>query len=268
MTLATGSWQRLQRPMAGCDKVPLYRFDEWLARHPALLEGIAVFDVDCDAAAPRLAWFESVLDRAEHADIARLALPQHRRRMAITRGALRRVLGAYLGTEAGDVPLSRDHNGKPRLAPSRRGPQFQVSCSRSAAQGAFAISLNSVIGLDRETATAARFPDRLAPVLLSANERRIFAGIPAPLRAPTMARAWVCKEAVLKGLGLGLQIDPTRVEVSPALWCRADSTDGVALGAVQGLPQWAVVVEGRGAEMTALAVQGQLAPVHRVRLTL
>ena len=144
-------------------------------------------------------------------DLDTLACERGRREAS--RAAFRQVLGAHLGQAGQDVPLERDANGRPRLAAAAAG--LKVSSSRSGRHAVFALCTGHEIGIDIESTEAARFDDEVAETMLSRAEQATYAKVVAGDRERWLAEAWAAKEAILKGMGLGLGVPPALVE--PAL---------------------------------------------------
>ena len=130
-----------------------------------------------------------------------------RRRRILLRAALRQALGELLGLPPAEVPLVED-DGRPLVGGDR---QLHISCSASGRVGLVAIVAGSEVGIDvqehhEQEARAASVEGWLAPA-----EELALARLPAAGRPLAVTRAWTQKEAVLKGLGLGLRRHPATV---------------------------------------------------------
>jgi 4'-phosphopantetheinyl transferase len=91
---------------------------------------------------------------------------------------------------------------------------LHVSCSRSGPYAIFAVARGHPVGVDIEVANAETFTDEVAEIILSPPERNYYAALPRNVRSTWLARAWVAKEAILKGLGCGLEIHPGSINVA------------------------------------------------------
>jgi 4'-phosphopantetheinyl transferase len=154
--------------------------------------------------------------------------PADGRRFAAFRAALRSILGDYLGLPPAAVPIGVAPSGKPRLAPaavSDGAPPLVFSLAHAAGFGLVAVAREPV-GVDIETAAAARFEPRLAPRVLSAAERAVHTALPPDTRAGAFLRLWTRKEAYLKATGEGLARDPATVTVSADETARLIAVDG------------------------------------------
>jgi len=90
-----------------------------------------------------------------------------------------------------------------------------VSSARAEGRGVVAVSTVGPVGVDIEVVTTAKFPDHVADVMLSPRELHLYAAASLSARPGWLGRAWVSKEALLKGLGCGLEIDPASIDVTP-----------------------------------------------------
>jgi 4'-phosphopantetheinyl transferase len=106
--------------------------------------------------------------------------------------------------------LRRDHRGKPYLDGS---DDHHVSLARSAGVMLVAVSRGAKVGVDVE-----RRCDRglraLPTHALGKSERLALDRIPVTARAEAFLTCWVRKEAILKAEGVGLGVEPRRIEVS------------------------------------------------------
>ncbi|MFP1627383.1 4'-phosphopantetheinyl transferase family protein [Streptomyces sp. 5K101] len=150
-----------------------------------------------------------VLDAEERARAAALRVPADRECYLATHVALRLLLGAYLERPPREVPLTRvpcPSCGGPHGRPSVAGHPLHYSLSHSGSLGLLAFAATPV-GVDTETVPSPAAV-REASDALHPRELAELALLPAEARPPAFSRAWVRKEAYLKGLGIGLADDP------------------------------------------------------------
>ncbi|MBS1881485.1 MAG: 4'-phosphopantetheinyl transferase superfamily protein [Actinobacteria bacterium] len=142
-------------------------------------------------------------------------LGSRRDHFAITHGAARHLLGAYLGLLPELVPLTASYGEAPQL------PGLKLSISHCEDLAVLAVARVDV-GVDVEPSDEGE-DDHLAELAyatLSDSEMESFRAIRGPDRPRWWIRAWVRKEAVLKALGLGIsdrvphQVDVSRDRVS------------------------------------------------------
>jgi 4'-phosphopantetheinyl transferase len=138
------------------------------------------------------------LSPGEHIRLERLRGEQ-RDRFAISHGAMRQVLGAYLGCAPADVPLESP-SGQP---PSIVGLELSLThCDRLAL---LAVALTPV-GVDVEATRHVASDElaELAEATLAPAELRQFLMTPSEDQTRAWLRSWVRKEAVLKARREGL----------------------------------------------------------------
>lgn len=130
-----------------------------------------------------------------------------RARRILLRAALRHTLGSLLDLPPAAVPLV-ERAGRPLVDGH---PALRTSCSASGHVGLVALSAGCDLGVDvqshrDEDARSAAGEGWLAPAEQLALRR-----LPADRRLLATTRCWTQKEAVLKGLGVGLRRAPVTV---------------------------------------------------------
>lgn len=149
-----------------------------------------------------------LLDERDRARRRQLAVPADRSRLLAAWVLARLVLGEKLGRDPAALSFDRTcahcndrTHGKPVVETA--GPRPDFSLSHSGGLAVLAVS-DRAVGVDVEDATAREQP--LAPVL-SARERASCQSY------ADFAKLWTRKEALLKAVGMGLAVDPGRIEV-------------------------------------------------------
>ncbi len=176
-------------------------------------DGIRVWIIELDAGVPPGSDIDSIepgpeleiLSDDERARAARFVRARDRRRFARCRAALREILGALVGEPADSLRFRSHAKGKPELdrGPSVSEPlRFNVSHSDNLAL--IAVSRGREVGVDLERFRPISEAERIVASFFTAAERVAFAAIPEPQRAAAFLRGWTRKEAVLKGLGMGI----------------------------------------------------------------
>lgn len=133
---------------------------------------------------------------------------QVRRRRVLLRIALRQVLGQILGLAPADVPLA-EVAGRPVVTGER--PDVSVSCSAAGGVGLVAVAEGMAVGVDLERHENRRLSEALDEGWLHPEEVDRLAALPRGRRALALTRCWTQKEAVLKGMGVGLGRHPRTV---------------------------------------------------------
>jgi 4'-phosphopantetheinyl transferase len=149
-----------------------------------------------------------LLDDRDRARRRQLALPADRSRFLAAWVLARLVLGEKLGRDPAALSFDRacahcddPAHGKPVVQTAGPRPDFSLAHSGSLA---VLVVSDRAVGVDVEDATAREQPLAAA---LSARER-------AGCRSyADFARLWTRKEALLKAVGKGLAVHPSRIEV-------------------------------------------------------
>ncbi|MEU9594704.1 4'-phosphopantetheinyl transferase superfamily protein [Streptomyces sp. NPDC048193] len=150
----------------------------------------------------------SLLDEEERRRAATLRRPAERALYVAAHTALRRVLGAHLGTPAASVQLTRlpcpgcgGPHGRPGVA-GPAGSAVHFSLSRSGGLALVALASRPV-GVDIERLPGRRLAEDAARSL-HPDERAELARLPPGALPGAFARCWTRKEAYLKATGEGL----------------------------------------------------------------
>jgi 4'-phosphopantetheinyl transferase len=125
-------------------------------------------------------------------------------RFLTSRAALRVVLGRYTGQHPSEIRFVVGEYGKPHLRRERgdRGPlAFNVTHSGSWCLIAVA---REPVGIDIERITPVREGSRMFASILCPAELSAVARLPARSRVSACFSIWTRKEAVLKGMGIGI----------------------------------------------------------------
>ena len=124
--------------------------------------------------------------------------PQDRARWPLARAGMRRILAAQLDRAPDSLVFQTDANGKPWLAEAQ-GLGFNLSHSDGWAL--LAITQGVPVGVDLEWMRPLTDLDGMLVQVLTPEER---AALPVQGREAAFFRAWVHKEALVKGMGMGL----------------------------------------------------------------
>jgi 4'-phosphopantetheinyl transferase len=164
---------------------------------------------------PPLDSFKILLSEDECARAGRFRFEKDARRFTITRAAVRSILGGYTRRRGQDLYFGYSHHGKPALADASRDIRFSVSHSGDLAM--LAVALGYEVGVDLEAIRGDVETQTLADRFFSARERISLRELSGKKRVQGFFRCWTCKEAFLKGQGLGLSrsLESFDVEVSP-----------------------------------------------------
>jgi 4'-phosphopantetheinyl transferase len=173
----------------------------WLVELDAGLESQS--QIDETEPGPELA----SLDPDEQARAARFVRARDRRRFARCRAALREILGALLGEPPASLRFRAVARGKPELdladLPDGQ-PLLRFNVSHSSDLAAIAVCRRNELGIDLEHIRPVSEAERIVASFFSDAEQAEFATIPIEARSIAFIRGWTRKEAILKGLGVGI----------------------------------------------------------------
>lgn len=148
------------------------------------------------------------LPAAERLRADRFARPALRRRFAVGRAVLRRLLGGYLGATAAEVVIGESAHGKPFVD----GIEFNISHSGELL--AMAFRSDAAVGVDIEEENPRLHVREIAERFFAPEEAASLQRLPSC--ESEFYRLWTAKEAVLKAAGLGLAGGLAGVRVTSA----------------------------------------------------
>jgi 4'-phosphopantetheinyl transferase len=144
------------------------------------------------------------LERAE-----RFVFGDDRRRFLAAHHALRHVLGLALGRQPRVLAFEAGAHGKPRLLDA---PGLEFNLSHSVHECLIGISARYPIGVDVEVVQRVVDADALARRHFTTREFEQWERAPAAGRERVFLQGWTRKEACLKALGVGVSVQPRRIE--------------------------------------------------------
>jgi 4'-phosphopantetheinyl transferase len=174
----------------------------------------AVFVLAAAAPAASERYLETLLDERERARMAAFRRICDRRLYAASHGALRILIGRYLGMPARSVAFER--TGKRRAAPrieTGGNRRCVASLSHSRGHVAVALSRSGPAGVDIEPWHRGIWLAAIDSTGLSGLERQCLPARETGRRGRALVRAWTAKEAVLKAWEVGLTLPPSSVRL-------------------------------------------------------
>lgn len=162
---------------------------------------VVVYRVPLDVPAAIIAELGDTLSRDERARGERYVIEGPRRRFIVCRGVLRRVLGELTDLSPADVRFQYQRSGKPGLAATST---LHFNVSHSQEQALIGIA-RTPLGIDVEIPDTRMRIGTLARQVLASLESAATDHMQAVELDATILDLWVCKEAMLKALGIGLQ---------------------------------------------------------------
>jgi 4'-phosphopantetheinyl transferase len=212
-----------------------------------------------------------VLTSEERAHVQRFRVDRATARLS--RGLLRLVLGRYLNLPPADVKIDRScpdcgrSHGRPRLLgrPETAIDVIEFSVTHGGDLLVLAFARQQHVGVDIEPIEALEDVDaELMDFTLTAAERVRLLALPAPQRRRMFLRHWTGKEAVLKALGTGLNVEPQAVALPPF---PIKSKVSVTLPGSPTVDFWIRNVEVGAAHVCTLATGREVRELNPVRLS-
>jgi 4'-phosphopantetheinyl transferase len=173
------------------------------------------------------------LDSGELERLKRLERSEIGRRWLVSRGALREILAAELGVSPASVRLRLGPHGRPELDANASEPALDFNLSHSGELALLATAHGLRVGIDVERLRPGRDPLRIADRYFSQAEVGAVRAVPPDDRPAAFLRYWTAKEALAKGLGLGLKAPWGDLELA--------QQPGGTLVPVRTSDQWRVV---------------------------
>lgn len=190
----------------------------------------------------------------------------------LSRGLLRLILAGYLDLPAAEIEIDRScpdcgrSHGRPRLGrrPEMAIQAVEFSVSHGGDLLVFAFTGGAPVGVDVEPVGGMEDIDaELLDFALTGTERLRLLEAPAPQRRRIFLRHWTGKEAVLKLLGTGLDVEPQAVSLPPF------PMTGKASVMLPGSPPvdlWVSEVEVGPAHVCTLAIGQEVRELRSARL--
>ena len=199
-----------------------------------------------------LAW----LDEGERSRRDRFRHDGRRRQYTLCRAALRVILCDRLDRGNEELSFAESERGKPHTLLHGVPAPVSSSVSHSGVHGLLAIARDGRLGVDVEERVARRDLDALMEAVLTPEERAEIVAAGAGERIGRFYGIWTIKEALVKALGTGLQLDLAGFAVPAAM------RRGVTAGEFRfpHLPEATWRVENLDNEHFAAAVAHELDP--------
>lgn len=180
---------------------------------------VHVWAVPLDVEQPVLSLFAESLSADERRRAERFHFEHVRRRFVNSHGALRQLLGRYLGAQPADIAFVADDRGKPRIVnavSAKTTCDLRFNLSHSSELALVAIAAGAEVGVDVEQIRAVSNIERLARRYFHAAEADEVLAAEGDQRDAQFMRCWTAKEAVVKayGSGIGAGLNRFRVPLS------------------------------------------------------
>lgn len=175
---------------------------------------VHVWTLRTAASSDVIATCEQVLAPDETRRAARFRFGHLRESFIWTRGALRHLIGRYIGRSPASIQFQYSSNGKPALTPDS-GLRFNVTHSGDLA--AIALTIGCDIGVDLEQLRPLPELEQIAARFFCPEEVAEIHSLPRDDKERAFFTCWTRKEAYIKAVGGGLSVplDSFRVTVKP-----------------------------------------------------
>lgn len=157
------------------------------------------------------------LDEGERSRRERFRHDGRRRQYTLCRAALRAILCGRLGCANDELSFVESERGKPHALLRGTPAPVSSSVSHSGVHGLLAVARDGRLGVDVEERVARRDLDALMAAVLTPDERAEIGAAEAGERIGRFYGLWTIKEALVKALGTGLQLDLAAFAVPPAM---------------------------------------------------
>jgi 4'-phosphopantetheinyl transferase len=153
------------------------------------------------------------LSSAERERAARFKFARDRNRYLIAHGALRSILGMYLGIDPAVIGFDAGPAGKPKLAQNLASSDAEFNLSHSGEVALIAVTRGGEIGVDVERIREDFAFKPIAHRFFTANEVAALQDLPVNLQREAFYKCWTSKEALLKAKGTGLSGSLDEVQI-------------------------------------------------------
>ncbi|HZC59950.1 MAG TPA: 4'-phosphopantetheinyl transferase superfamily protein [Chthoniobacterales bacterium] len=178
---------------------------------PVGLRDVHIWRIWLTALDAALASYRGTLSSDERDRAERYGFENLRRSYTLSRGALRILLGYYLGRPPNEIKLICGPKGKPALKDSSR---IRFNVSHSGQMALYAFTLDCELGVDVEQLRKLDDTELIATRFFSAAEASELLSLQPGDRHLAFFRCWTRKEAYVKAIGDGLAIPLNRFQVT------------------------------------------------------
>ena len=181
------------------------------------IDDILVVHVDLTPDEEREAHAVAWLDEEEWARWRRYRFDRPRREFALCRAALRSILCSRLGCENKQLAFGVSGHGKPFGLVDGIAFPMSFNVSHSGRHGLIALAPQGRLGVDVEERVDRLDLDGMSEIVFGSEEQADFAATHGGEKFRLFFTLWTLKEALIKALGTGFSLDPSRFEVPRAI---------------------------------------------------
>ena len=164
------------------------------------------------------------LNKDERSRWRKFMFPGPKRRFALCRAALRRIICDRLSCTNDQLAFGESEHGKPFAVVNGRQVSISFNVTHSGRHGLLAFGSPGRIGVDVEERRSYRHIDLLSESVFGPNERREIKSLRGEQKIEFFFNLWTVKESLVKALGVGMSLDTSEFEV-PEKMRRGDKRD-------------------------------------------
>ena len=177
------------------------------------VDGATILHVDLTPDGERERRALALLDDEEGARWRRFLSERARRDFALCRAVLRVSLCERLGCENPTLSFGYGEHGKPFAKVDGVRAEIGFNVSHSGRHGLIAIAAHDYLGVDVEERVAQRDLEGIGSLVYGPVERQLLAAAAGRVKVDLFYRLWSMKEALIKAVGAGFSLSPSRFEV-------------------------------------------------------
>ena len=182
--------------------------------HPFKVVGeVTVLHVDLAPASAREEAAFDWLDRNERERWRQFRVDRPRRQFALCRAALRANLCERLACSNDQLAFGFLEHGKPFAIVDGTPSTASFNVSHSGKHGLIALAPRGQLGVDVEERVARRDIDGIGEMVFGPREQSALAELTGNAKIHLFFMLWTIKEALIKALGTGFSLNPSRFEV-------------------------------------------------------
>ena len=181
------------------------------------IDDILVIHVDLTPHEEREAHALTWLDDEERSRWRRYKYERPKREFALCRAALRSILCCRLGCGNERLAFGASEYGKPFALVDGIAAPVSFNVSHSGKHGLVALAPRGRLGVDVEERVDRLDLDGISEFVFGPDEQADFAATHGREKFHLFFTLWTLKEALIKALGTGFSLDPSRFEVPQAI---------------------------------------------------
>ncbi len=178
---------------------------------------VLVVHVDLTAHEEREAHAFTWLDEEERDRWRRYRYDRPRREFALCRAALRSILCSRLGCENERLSFGAFEHGKPFGLVDGSAAPVSFNVTHSGKHGLIAFAPQGRLGVDVEERGDRIDLDGVSELVFGPDEQAGFASVNECEKRHLFFKLWTLKEALIKALGTGFSLDPSRFDIPPEM---------------------------------------------------